>query len=611
MSSLTAQVVVLKEEEEEHFSDSRIVESSSTTLVGEVTDEKKQSEDPLELLIFEKVQTHGDCKRGFTYSLLKEEENDFKAAEVARKIRMVSLDLPSSEMSNKPSRGKWQLDVYKLPWSEKQVPQRKLYDPEYQISFPLAPVNMSSCCSELLSPQNILKIESSHNHCLLLTKDGVVYSMGDSEFGKLGNGYEPQQTNNHPFIRKPILLMDNAIDIAVGKNHSVIVTNEGNVHTFGCGKYGQLGHGSVKNENVPRVIDDFITRDIKVISASCGDNHTLCLTSTGLVYGFGSGSSGQLGILSFLDRNHDLQIHEKAQLTYVCSPRLVQVMRPVQQETEEYRRLRTKKTFVEMDKICCGADYSAFLTKQGQLWLCGNGLTGVICNGTFVANNFEPTESQFLAPSPRTESSIVTQINLASGSSDPNTLDVNVDMTLDVKMVQPPIPKFLPYCHEKPQSTVRTTPVSRASSSAHWQKYFPSHQQKAEGQTIKFIDISCGKSHIFCLARDQRVFAAGLNFNGQLGIGSRTSQCRLVDVTPHLPHQLKVEGIQQIVCGPDFTILISALGTAFCSGRFPGNTEDSLKFVQVTSLSDLNWSVEKVFSKSYSQVFALCKKRTE
>lgn len=447
----------------------------------------------------------------------------------------------------------------------------------------------------------------------LSTEDGIVYSMGDSEFGKLGNGYEPQvipQSNYYPFIRKPFMLMDKAVDIAVGKNHSVIVTDEGNVHTFGCGKYGQLGHGSVRNENRPRVIDDFITRDIKVIAASCGDHHTLCLTSTGLVYGFGCGSSGQLGILGFLETSHNLQSHEKAQLMYVCSPRLVQIMRPVQQETEEYRRLRTKKTFVEIDKICCGADYSAFLTKQGQLWLCGNGLTGVICNGTFVANNYEPTESQFLAPSPKKETSIVTEIHLGPGS-DPNTLDVNVDISLDVKMVQPPIPKFLPYCHEKPQSTARKTPVRRASSSPHWQKYFPSNQQKAEGQTIKIIDLSCGKSHIFCLARDQRVFAAGLNFNGQLGVGSRTSQCRLIEVTPHLPHQLKVEGIQQIACGPDFTIIISALGTAFCVGRFPGNSEDSLKFVPVTSLSDSNWFVEKVFSKSYSQVFALCKRRSE
>lgn len=160
-----------KEEKEEHLDPSSSMKNLVPLTVDRVNEKKEPAsmEDKLDLLIFEKVQNHGDDNIGrFAYSLLK--ENDFKAAEMARKIRMVSLDLTArSETNTEKSRGKWQLDVYKLPWVEKRTPQRKLYDPDYQISFPLAPVNISSSISEILSPQNILKIESSHNHCLILT----------------------------------------------------------------------------------------------------------------------------------------------------------------------------------------------------------------------------------------------------------------------------------------------------------------------------------------------------------------------------------------------------------------------------------------------------------
>jgi len=41
--------------------------------------------------------------------------------------------------------------------------------------------------------------------------------------------------------------LKNVKDISMGPFHSAAVTTEGAVYTFGCGKYGKLGHGDLTN----------------------------------------------------------------------------------------------------------------------------------------------------------------------------------------------------------------------------------------------------------------------------------------------------------------------------------------------------------------------------
>jgi E3 ubiquitin-protein ligase HERC2 len=41
--------------------------------------------------------------------------------------------------------------------------------------------------------------------------------------------------------------LKNIKDVSMGPNHSAAITNDGNLYTFGCGKYGKLGHGDLKD----------------------------------------------------------------------------------------------------------------------------------------------------------------------------------------------------------------------------------------------------------------------------------------------------------------------------------------------------------------------------
>lgn len=64
--------------------------------------------------------------------------------------------------------------------------------------------------------------------------------------------------------------------------------------TCGNGAYGQLGHGTLTNEVLPRKILDFGS---VVTQVACGRCHTLCWTNEKL-YSFGLNSNGQLGYAS-------------------------------------------------------------------------------------------------------------------------------------------------------------------------------------------------------------------------------------------------------------------------------------------------------------------------
>lgn len=70
--------------------------------------------------------------------------------------------------------------------------------------------------------------------------------------------------------------------------------SSGQVFSTGAGTYGQLGHGSVQNDFLPRMVIELMGTVCTQIST--GRRHTLTFVpSRGRIYGFGLGCSGQLG----------------------------------------------------------------------------------------------------------------------------------------------------------------------------------------------------------------------------------------------------------------------------------------------------------------------------
>ncbi|XP_076788262.1 putative E3 ubiquitin-protein ligase HERC6 isoform X2 [Arvicanthis niloticus] len=138
----------------------------------------------------------------------------------------------------------------------------------------------------------LLQAASGERHSLLLFSDHRVYSCGDNSWGQLGQ--RRQQRTKRPELIQALNTLP--IDlVSCGKEHSVAVCHKGKVFAWGAGSEGQLGTGEFKEISfMPTKINAL--NDIKIIQVSCGHYHSLALSEDGHVFSWGSNSQGQLGL---------------------------------------------------------------------------------------------------------------------------------------------------------------------------------------------------------------------------------------------------------------------------------------------------------------------------
>ncbi|GAQ79376.1 E3 ubiquitin-protein ligase HERC2 [Klebsormidium nitens] len=133
-------------------------------------------------------------------------------------------------------------------------------------------------------------------HSLAVTGDGRAWSWGFGMFGALGHGdytnaYEPTLIRG-PWENKG----DRVVTISGGGAHSAAVTAAGAVYTWGRdegeGRLGLGGAGAAGGSPTPLQVHGI---EGHVVAAACGGFHTLCLTDDGRVWSFGANANGELG----------------------------------------------------------------------------------------------------------------------------------------------------------------------------------------------------------------------------------------------------------------------------------------------------------------------------
>jgi alpha-tubulin suppressor-like RCC1 family protein len=185
---------------------------------------------------------------------------------------------------------------------------------------------------------NIDKISCSYNHTIALTKSDEIYVCGHNMNGELGLGDQTsrsyfcvQQWKEEGMIKK----LTNIKKISTGYCHSMALTKSGEVYTWGCNSFSQLGRES--DQKIPKKIN---LENIKKIAT--GDSHSMALTHTGIIYVWGWNYYGQFGI-----------------------------ERPTTKPL-----LPTKSNLSNIKNIFCGWHYSMAITNSGEIYAWGKNKYG-------------------------------------------------------------------------------------------------------------------------------------------------------------------------------------------------------------------------------------------
>jgi alpha-tubulin suppressor-like RCC1 family protein len=115
-----------------------------------------------------------------------------------------------------------------------------------------------------------------------------VATVGDNSFGQLGR---PNEKNGELSV---VELDAEILQVSCGENHTIVITVTQRLIGWGSNSDGQLGEfPEVSVITAPRYL--LSSYDLAVSQVSCGERHTMILTADGIVYVFGSGLFGQLG----------------------------------------------------------------------------------------------------------------------------------------------------------------------------------------------------------------------------------------------------------------------------------------------------------------------------
>ncbi|EGC39646.1 hypothetical protein DICPUDRAFT_147589 [Dictyostelium purpureum] len=236
----------------------------------------------------------------------------------------------------------------------------------------------------------LLTDESSTSTSLTTTTNkpvsNKVYMWGTN---KSGNMALPSDHYRFPTL-VDILKEANVEKVVGGRSYSLVLTskhyyfNEGKVLGFGENNFGQIGTGDIHNKTVPTLVENL--DQFRVIDVDVGLDHSLVVTSSGHVFGWGYNVEGQIGqkvveytrVQSSTDQlpgEDSLEGQMVADVEY-SSPTLVPGLEKV-----------------KISKVFCGYDSSFLLSARGNVYAFGSNEVGSLgLGGDHIGRVVTPTK---------------------------------------------------------------------------------------------------------------------------------------------------------------------------------------------------------------------------
>ncbi|EZA47730.1 X-linked retinitis pigmentosa GTPase regulator-like protein [Ooceraea biroi] len=159
----------------------------------------------------------------------------------------------------------------------------------------------------------VFSVSCGHCHTLAVTNNGI-YAWGASQFGQLGLG-KVSQCSTPELVTS--LAQESIVEAVAGQYHSVALTADGRVFTWGWGVHGQLGHGNTDEKTIATLVTALLGTVVCHVSA--GYAHTLVLSMDGIVYAFGCNVLGQLGMGSNAKSSLPMRISLPDEITLIST----------------------------------------------------------------------------------------------------------------------------------------------------------------------------------------------------------------------------------------------------------------------------------------------------
>ncbi len=223
----------------------------------------------------------------------------------------------------------------------------------------------------------ITAIAAGTDFSLVLDSTGQLFAFGDNQFGQLGTTVNSGQNlpNPTPMLITPMPGQTGSVkQVVAGGFHTLVLTSSGQLFGFGENNYGQLGssadNGTTTPHPTPTLISVFGATTITQIAA--GSDHSLLVDSTGQLFAFGSNDRGELGNTVNAGLNVPNAVPTADSLTGQTGP---------------------------ITGIVGGGADSAVVTASGQLYTFGDNQFGELGNSTNTGTgNANPTPTQVGVP---------------------------------------------------------------------------------------------------------------------------------------------------------------------------------------------------------------------
>ncbi|KAG8066796.1 hypothetical protein GUJ93_ZPchr0004g39520 [Zizania palustris] len=128
-------------------------------------------------------------------------------------------------------------------------------------------------CVPSLIDYNFHKAACGHTLTIGLTTSGHIFTVGSSVYGQLGN---PNNDGRYPRLVEEKLGGGGVVEVACGSYHVAVLTQNGEVYTWGKGANGRLGHGDIADRKAPTLVEALRDRSVKRVACGSGFTAAIC-----------------------------------------------------------------------------------------------------------------------------------------------------------------------------------------------------------------------------------------------------------------------------------------------------------------------------------------------